>query len=73
MRLDDRFELGRVAATHAALNGYAVIECGLEDNFVALAATFDGTGEPSQLVRCKDVDACLVEDKIGFDAPYEAW
>jgi len=73
MGLDDRSELWRVAAAHAALCGYAVIECGPEDNFVALAAALDGTGEPSQLVRRKDVDAGLEEDKIGLDALDKAW
>lgn len=73
MRFDDRFDLWRVAAAHAALNGDTVLVRGLEDYFVALAATADGTGEPAKLVGGEDVDACLVEDEVGLDAFDEAW
>lgn len=73
MGLYNRLELRRVAAAHAALDGYAVLMGGLKNNFVALAATVDRAREPSQLVRRKDVDAGLVEDKIGFDAFDETW
>lgn len=71
MCLDNGFNIGAVAAAHAALHGYAQPVAKAQHKGIALPASVNGAGQFAQLIRGEYVYAAQLKYKIGLVAVYK--